>query len=84
MYPTKDLILAVSTGLLAYGGWPEPPRQFKELTNNVFFKWFLVFNLIWQGGANQDPKLAVLITATMFSLSNNLSKIFLCIKSFNT
>lgn len=36
MYSTKDLILAVSTGLLAYGGWPEPPRQFKELTNNLF------------------------------------------------
>ena len=72
MYPTKDLILAVSTGLLAYGGWPEPPSQFKELTNNVFFKWFLVFNLIWQGGANQDPKLAVLITAVMFSLSKAL------------
>ena len=37
MYSTKDLILAVPTGLLAYGGQPETPRQFKELTNNLFF-----------------------------------------------
>ena len=72
MYSTKEIILSVSTGLLAYGGWPEPPRQFKKLTNNMFFKWFLVFNLIWQGGANQDPKLAVLVTAAMFSLSKAL------------
>ena len=72
MHSSKEIMLAISTGLIALGGWPEPPRQFKELTNNVIFRWFLVFNLIWQGGAKQDVKLAMLITAAMYSLSKSL------------
>ena len=72
-YNSKDIILAFATGIGIFGGFPKPPSAFIKLIENYpIFQWILVFILIWQGGAKQDQKLAVLITATLFSLKNAL------------
>jgi len=71
-YKGKDLILPLATAIGAYGGFPNPPRFFSELTQNEMFRWALVFVLVWQGGSGQDAKLAVLVTALMFALHKSM------------
>jgi len=72
-YSSKNIILALATGVGAFGGFPAPPPQFVELTKNEMVQWALIFVLLYQGGAGQDPKLAALITAALFALHKALS-----------
>jgi hypothetical protein len=71
---TETIILAVATGLGAWGGFPEPPRGFNRLVGNDFFKYFLVFVLLMQGGAGKNYKLAGLVTAFMYILHKILDR----------
>ena len=72
-YTSKDIILAFATGLGMFGGFPKPPMAFNQLIQDYpIFQWVLVFILVWQGGAKQDHKLAILITATLFALKKSL------------
>ena len=72
-YQAKDIILAFATGIMSYGGFPKPPPVIEELIKKYsIIQWTLLFILIWQGGANQDHNLALLITATIFSLKKAL------------
>ena len=44
------LIAAIGTGIGAFGGFPEPPKLFKQLIRNYeAIRWLLLFVLIWQG-----------------------------------
>ena len=72
-YSSKSIILALATGVGAFGGFPAAPPQFVELTKNEMVKWALVFVLVYQGGSGQDPKLAALIVAVMFALHKALT-----------
>ena len=72
-YSVDQLMLAVATAVGAYGGFPAPPSAFVQLSKNEMVQWALVFVLLFQGGAGQDPKLAALITAAMFALHKALS-----------
>ena len=45
-YSSKDILLALATGMASMGGFPEAPRQFKTLTQNEMFQWTLVFILV--------------------------------------
>ena len=67
-YTGKQLILPLATAIGAYGGFPNPPRVFSELTQNELVRWALVWVLIYQGGSGQDSKLALLITALMYAI----------------
>ncbi len=72
-YESRDIILAFATGIGSFGGFPEPPPIINDLIkNNPIFQWALVFILVWQGGAKQDHKLALLITITIFALKKAL------------
>ena len=68
----NDLILPLATALIAWGGFPKAPEIFKLLAKNVLFQWFLVFVLIWQGGARQRPDLALLATMILFIIGRLL------------
>lgn len=68
-YSTKELVLASATAVGAFGGFPEPPKFFTDLVqSNELFRYVLLFVLVWQGGAGQDPKLAALITAAVYAI----------------
>lgn len=67
-YTLNNYILVVATLLGAFGGFPEPPKMFKELTKHDMVKWFLVFVLLYQGGAGQDIQLAAMITGIAYLL----------------
>ena len=66
-YKVSQLVLAFATGIGAFGGFPEPPAVFKEAIKNELVQWALVFVLLYQGGAGQDVKLALLVTAAMYA-----------------
>ena len=74
-YELRDITLAFGTLLGAFSIFPEPPRKIKRLTENVFFQWILVFILVWQGGANQDLLLSLIITLVTFILFYLLNKL---------
>ena len=50
----KDWLHPIATVLGAWGGFPKPPRVFLELTKYELFRWFLVFVLAYQGGADEE------------------------------
>jgi hypothetical protein len=61
-------LLATATLVGAFGGFPEPPMFFKQLTQNELFRWFLVFVLVYQGGSGQNIKLAAMLTVAAFAV----------------
>ena len=62
-YNRKQIALAFATLIGAFGGFPEPPRQFTELARNEWFRWLMVAVLVFQGAGGQDPRLAAVVTA---------------------
>ena len=62
-YSRKQIALAFATLIGAFGGFPEPPRQFTELARNEWFRWLMVAILVFQGAGGQDPRLAAVVTA---------------------
>lgn len=68
-YSGKQLLLPLATAVGAFGGFPKAPAFFSELTNNEVGRYLVLFILIWQGGAGQDMKLALMVTALMYVLS---------------
>ena len=62
-YNRKQIALAFATLIGAFGGFPEPPRQFTELARNEWFRWLMVAILVFQGAGGQDPRLAAVVTA---------------------
>lgn len=67
--PTNEtVILAIATGLGAWGGFPAPPRAFNRFVTNELVQYALVFVLLMQGGAGKNYKLAGLVTGIMYAL----------------
>ena len=62
------ILLVTCTVLGAFGGFPQPPKAFLQLTKYPIVQWFLVFVLAYQGGAGQDPLLAGAATLITFIL----------------
>ena len=62
-YNRKQIALAFATLIGAFGGFPEPPRQFTELARNEWFRWLMVAILVFQGAGGQDLRLAAVVTA---------------------
>ena len=73
-YSNSQIILAVATGIGAYGGFPAAPAIFTKLTQHEIVQWALVFVLLYQGGAGQDVKFAAMVTAAMFVVHKVLNK----------
>ena len=71
-YSHDQLIVTVATLLGAFGGFPEAPKVFTEITKHEIVQWALVFVLLFQGGAGQDVKLAAMMTAVAYGFTKFL------------
>ena len=60
----ETIIGVMATIIGAFGGFPQPPQAFLNLTKHEPIQWFLVFVLAYQGG--HDPVLAVIATVVTF------------------
>ncbi len=72
----RGMILPLATALGAFGGFPSPPPQFMQLAQYPLFRFFTLFVLIWQGGAQQDANTAFITAAIVFGISyllNNMA-----------
>ena len=65
-YTPQQLILAIATAIGAYGGFPVPPDNIAYLFQIEPVQWFLVYNLIYQGGGGADVQLSIMVTAAMY------------------
>jgi hypothetical protein len=78
----SQIIVASATGLGAFGGFPDPPKIFKEMIQYELVKWILLAVLIWQGGGGasvshtKDILVTVLITAIMYIGKRILDNIY--------
>ena len=64
------LMVALMTGFTSFG-LPQPPKIIKDLiTNNPWFKWILLWLLIYQGGSNQDILVTNIAFIIIFILYN--------------
>lgn len=68
----KDWLHPIATVLGAWGGFPKPPKIFLELTRFELFRWFLVFTLAYQGGAEEDVRQALIITVIFYLITKLL------------
>ena len=66
--PLWKLLLVLATVLGAFGGFPEPPKIFKTLTEYEIVQWALVAVLAYQGGAGENIFLSGLVTAVIYIL----------------
>tara|TARA_A100001015_G_scaffold262503_1_gene308773 strand:+ start:1250 stop:1552 length:303 start_codon:yes stop_codon:yes gene_type:complete len=62
----KPLVLPIITAIGAFGGFPQPPRVFGKLIKYEPIQYLLLFCLIWQGGAEQNWKLALKVTLVIY------------------
>jgi len=60
--------LALMTAIGAFGGFPQPPRQFNEMVRDETFQYLMLWVLIYQGGGSQDPKLTTLTTVLVYAM----------------
>ena len=58
-------VLPLATAVGAFGGFPEAPAFVKQLQQYELFKYFLLFVLIWQGGAGQNVQTALILTVVL-------------------
>lgn len=73
-YTNQQIILALATGIGAYGGFPAAPAAFTKLAQHEIVQWALVFVLLYQGGAGQDVKFAAMVTVAMYVVHMVLKK----------
>lgn len=73
-YTNQQIMLALATGIGAYGGFPAAPAAFTKLAQNEIVQWALVFVLLYQGGAGQDIKFAAMVTVAMYVVHMVLKK----------
>ena len=63
------LLLNLATAVGYLGGFPQPPKTFHRILETFpFIKWLLVMLLIYQGGGEQDIRLASELTLILFLL----------------
>ena len=62
----KPLILPIVTAIGAFGGFPQTPKVFGKVIKYEPIQYLLLFLLIWQGGADQNWKLALKVTLVFY------------------
>lgn len=65
-YNMSTIALTFATMMGAFGGFPAPPKIFVKLTSYQIVQWFLLFVLLFQGGAGGDVVLAAIFTGITF------------------
>lgn len=60
--------LAVLTGLGAYGGFPQPPRWWKKLSNFKLMNFIVLWILIYQGGGRTHAVLTTVVSIVIFTV----------------
>ena len=69
------LILPLATAMGAWGGFPEPPAIFRQLSQNKIVQYLMVALLVWQGGGEQDFQMALVVAALIFALKMGLDMV---------
>jgi hypothetical protein len=67
-------LLCLSTGVGAWGGFNSPPKVFTKLTKYGWFKFILVFTLIWQGGGGLNMFVTLMGTIAFYLLDYLLNR----------
>ena len=63
------MIGLLATGIGAFGGLPQPPKLFVDITQRYeLLQWILVYVLIWQGAGGYDEYILLFGTIVLFIL----------------
>ena len=75
VFDSRTVILNLCTAIGAFGGFPKPPQMFTNLVDSYpILQWVLLALLIYQGGGEQDIRLAVELTVIIYILYNILGE----------
>ena len=66
----KQIVLALFTALGAYGGFPNPPKWWTQITKYMIVRVLCLWALIYQGGGNADIVLTTITTLVIFGIFN--------------
>jgi hypothetical protein len=67
----KTVAVAVATAIGAWGGFPTPPKKIQDFfDDNEIVRYILVWILIWQGGSDQNWKLATVVTLVLYGVAH--------------
>ena len=68
-------ILAIATGLGAYGGFPEAPQWWQDIAKTKVFQFFTLAVLVYQGGGNSDLVWTLVVSVILFTIMELSKKI---------
>ena len=68
------LLLCLSTGVGAWGGFDSAPKVFKKLTRYGWFRFLLLFLMIWQGGGGLNIFVTLFGTTAFYLLDYLLNR----------
>ncbi len=71
----STIILALATAIGSFGIHPTSPKIFKRIGQNILIQYILLFILIWQGGKDQNTKVAFFVTIFMFVIIEGIKYI---------
>lgn len=72
----NNLLLPLATAIGAFSPFPAQPKLIQELGKNEWYKWLMVFILIWQGGGAQRLDLSLVATAVTYLIVKLLDGAF--------
>jgi hypothetical protein len=83
MFENMSMIHAISTALISYGGFPEPPRWYKNLTNTIIGKIIALTILIFQSGGRLNLLFSLIVAITFYLATEAMKRINVYIRDQN-
>ena len=68
------MLAPITTAVGSWGGFPEPPIWFKQLAQNEWFQYAMLYVLIYQGAGAANPKTSLIFTILFFLIKKFLDK----------
>jgi hypothetical protein len=83
MFENTSFIHALSTAMLSYGGYPEPPLWYKRFTNTIFGKLIALTILIYQAGGRLNLLFSLLVATIFYLVTEATKRIHIYIRNNN-
>ena len=71
-FPWGRMVMPMLTLIGAWGGFPEAPKMFQQLSQWRFFQYFFLWILVMQGGASADPGLSFIAVLMFVAISEGI------------
>jgi len=80
MFQNMSIVHALTTALISYGGYPEPPRWYRNMTNTIIGKTIALTILIFQSGGRLNLLFSLLVAITFYLATEAMRRIHIFVR----